>query len=156
MNRWIQQTDCECKEVSSFREEEGRKVSEGEEEGQERARKRLIDLGKSSKTCPQFSDSKRWLAVSEVELVRQLARRIWSASRSLIRLHLYLNRSFPNNPSQGWSNSDAAVYCCRSTALTNNNLQYVVATFLSSGDEIVAAPAHSEMFPSETQHHLIR
>lgn len=76
MNRWIQQTDCECKEVSSFREEEGRKVSEGEEEGQERARKRLIDLGKSSKTCPQFSDSKRWLAVSEVELVRQLARRI--------------------------------------------------------------------------------
>lgn len=41
-----------------------------------RARKRLIDFGKSSKTRPQFSDSKSWLAVSEVELVRQLARRI--------------------------------------------------------------------------------
>lgn len=55
---------------------EGRKVSEGGKKGEWRARKRLIDFGKSSKTRPQFSDSKSWLTVSEVELVRQLARRI--------------------------------------------------------------------------------
>lgn len=63
------------KEVTSFREE-GRKVSEGEEEGEKRGRKRFIYFGKSSKTRPQFSDSKCWLTVSEVELVPQLARRM--------------------------------------------------------------------------------
>lgn len=58
-----------------IQETEGRKVREGEEEGERKARKRLIDFGKSSKTRPRFSDSKSWLAVSTVELVRQLGRK---------------------------------------------------------------------------------
>lgn len=59
-------------EVTCFREKRGGRCVR-EREG---ARKRLIDFGKSSKTRPQFSDSEIWLTVSEVELVRQLARRI--------------------------------------------------------------------------------
>lgn len=64
-----------------LRGKEGRKVSEREEEGEQRARKRLIDFGKRSKTCPQFSDSKTWLTVSVVRLVRQLATRIGRVQR---------------------------------------------------------------------------
>lgn len=68
---------------------EGRKVREGEEEGERKARKRLIDFGTSSKTRPRFSDSKSWLAVSTVELVRQLGRKNnMKTCRSLLWLHL--------------------------------------------------------------------
>lgn len=126
---WI---DGYSRQIASAREwqrgdelqgKEGRKVSEWEGKGERRARKRLIDFGKSSKTRPQFSDSQSWLTVSVVELVRQLAASLWKGPEVF-----YVPPSFPelvlqdlpNNSSEGWSNSDAAVYRCRSTALINN------------------------------------
>lgn len=53
-----------------------RKVRRGEDGGGSRAKTRLIDFGKNSKTRPQSSDLKSWLTVSVMEPVRQLAARI--------------------------------------------------------------------------------
>lgn len=86
-----QQTDYECERVGrlSFGGKEGRKVSEEEEGWERKARKRdSLILERAQRHIPQFSDSKSWLTVSEVEPVRQLATRIWSESRSPHHLSL--------------------------------------------------------------------
>lgn len=103
--------------ASGKRREEG-EWGRGRMRKESQERDSLI-LERAQRHIPQFSDSKSWLTVSEVEPVRQLATRIWIQESPPSFSGLVL-QDLPNNSSEGWSNSDAAVYGCRSMARTNN------------------------------------
>lgn len=101
--------------------EEGRKVSEGEEGGEKEGQEEINRFWKELKDTSPIQWFKG-LARSQRGGVGATAGQ--KNMKWVQKSHTPPSFSelvpFPNNYSEGWSNSDAAVYRCRSTALTNN------------------------------------
>lgn len=151
----VQQTDSECKRVvkPSFGEKKGGRWVRKRKDEKGKPGERFIDFGKSSKTHPpihwfkELAHSQRGGAGATAG--HKNMKWVQESPPSFSGLVL---QDLPNNSSEGWSNSDAAVYGCRSVARTNNTWRTWWRPHFFKTDEIVAAPAHSEMFPPETHH----